>query len=1305
MSRSLILSFNSAVAKYSRLTKKVNKSISKGEFWRYTRKKRHHLLSRIERLRRRISELRTQAKLAGVGIAVGLLMMSAGEVSAQKSPLGPFVANPAANPFPRPAFDNFPNPVVSFFDMDQDGDLDAAVSSSYEGHNYPAYYLNTGTTQRPTFEPYYNNGVYWFSGAGKARVVYVDIDDDGDVDAVVGMDTSDGGPNDVQDDVLYFFRNLANLPTDPPVFQYDGSNPFAGISIKREGWPAFGDYDNDGDLDLVVGGEYDDSHTEKTAWLQFFRNDKPDHTPGVDVTYTQLQGPTENPLYIGESPAAGFYDLAFADLDGDGDEDSFAIDQHGQVLYRRNDGGGVFVEQDQDYVYQAGGNSTGNPLNIDGLFLATPDSYKSLAFGDLDGDGDTDLVIGNNNIGTLNPQYLYVENTGNGVMVVNRSHSNPISGFSMGRHTNAAFFDYDKDGDNDFLSTGWIKEPIGSEGEMKDVISHLFFENKNGKFEPKTLIDDPFAQLVKDGTDGRWIAADADGDSDVDALFIHSAYDPDVHQDINIVDYYRNDAGTFVLVDPAESPFKPINDLAFFTLLLDVGDVNADGLPDVIAMGDSNIPRFFQNSGEVGSPVFAENAAWQNGLVTVTNLNPKLVDVDGDGDTDLVLGKYFYIWYYENVGTPTTPKWNEYREQPNESSKNQENPFGRLLITDGGDIYPDVADVDGDGDKDLMVAKQDSGAFIYFENQNPAPVVTPGELKDLPWLINQPVDLDPEITIADPDGDNIVKITVAISPFDKGFEKLQVPAASSYPQLDISFDDTKGVLTISGSAPLTDFQDALQDVQYLYSGPDTGGRKKSDAGRTIAKTVTVTTLDADQTIGASNTSTYNIGHTNVAPVISPASFNSSFTTTAVPVFPSIALSDSDDTTLASATVSLDVISYKPAEDRLQMTATGSIAAVFNQATGVLTLTGPGTIADYQTALQSVVYNNLLGASATSGIRILSVKVNDGESDSNMGTTQLSVNGGVNTPPTISGGTVSPFYVNGDLVINNTVVVNDVDGVLVGATVSIASGFASAEDVLVFANQNGITGSYSNTTGVLTLSGVTSVANYQAALRSVQYRNTATEANTADRAITFAVSDGGTPVSLTGTVITINKPPVIKTATKKGAASDGNIAFPVSALTDPDNNIDLSTLSVTSELGQVTVAGGIITVDYSARQANTKGTDHVTISVCDKGGRCKTQNIEVELGAAAIIYTGMSPNGDGINDWFIIENLPPNSHVAIYDRWGDAIFETENYDLTEPSQRFEGKNKNGVDVVAGSYYYKIKFSDDNGVKTGFIILNR
>ncbi len=57
-----------------------------------------------------------------------------------------------------------------------------------------------------------------------------------------------------------------------------------------------------------------------------------------------------------------------------------------------------------------------------------------------------------------------------------------------------------------------------------------------------------------------------------------------------------------------------------------------------------------------------------------------------------------------------------------------------------------------------------------------------------------------------------------------------------------------------------------------------------------------------------------------------------------------------------------------------------------------------------------------------------------------------------------------------------------------ATVTISSGFQSNQDTLAFTDQNGITGSFSG--DVLTLSGTTTVANYQTAFRTVTYSTSA-----------------------------------------------------------------------------------------------------------------------------------------------------------------------------------------------------------------------
>ena len=90
--------------------------------------------------------------------------------------------------------------------------------------------------------------------------------------------------------------------------------------------------------------------------------------------------------------------------------------------------------------------------------------------------------------------------------------------------------------------------------------------------------------------------------------------------------------------------------------------------------------------------------------------------------------------------------------------------------------------------------------------------------------------------------------------------------------------------------------------------------------------------------------------------------------------------------------------------------------------------------------------------------------------------------------------------------------------LAGATVAISSGLLTG-DSLNFSNQNGITGTYNATTGVLTLSGTASLAAYQTALASITYSSTSADASNAgadpSRTITWTVTDGAqssTPVT-------------------------------------------------------------------------------------------------------------------------------------------------------------------------------------------------
>jgi len=79
-----------------------------------------------------------------------------------------------------------------------------------------------------------------------------------------------------------------------------------------------------------------------------------------------------------------------------------------------------------------------------------------------------------------------------------------------------------------------------------------------------------------------------------------------------------------------------------------------------------------------------------------------------------------------------------------------------------------------------------------------------------------------------------------------------------------------------------------------------------------------------------------------------------------------------------------------------------------------------------------------------------------------------------------------------------------------------------------------------------------------------------------------------------------------------------------------------------------------------------------------------------------IPSGISPNGDGVNDKW---NLPylkqfPEVRVTVFNRWGIVVWEKTKDYTTDP---FVGKNKDGKDLPLGTYYYLIEFNDDKGTK--------
>ena len=88
----------------------------------------------------------------------------------------------------------------------------------------------------------------------------------------------------------------------------------------------------------------------------------------------------------------------------------------------------------------------------------------------------------------------------------------------------------------------------------------------------------------------------------------------------------------------------------------------------------------------------------------------------------------------------------------------------------------------------------------------------------------------------------------------------------------------------------------------------------------------------------------------------------------------------------------------------------------------------------------------------------------------------------------------------------------------------------------------------------------------------------------------------------------------------------------------------------------------------------------------------------------VVYNAVSSNNDGLNDFLTIGNIEfhPKNKFTLFNRWGDKIFEIDNYDNDQ--RVFTGKsNINGEkELVNGTYFYSLE--TDTGLKlNGFLVL--
>lgn len=201
-------------------------------------------------------------------------------------------------------------------------------------------------------------------------------------------------------------------------------------------------------------------------------------------------------------------------------------------------------------------------------------------------------------------------------------------------------------------------------------------------------------------------AADLDNDGDLDLL---------VGEYFGDMQYFENTgtASEPAFAAPSENPFGLSS--TYYNALPTFADLDNDGDIDLLVGEYYGVFQYFENTGTATAPAFANPVANPFGLDSAYTAAPTFVDIDDDGDYDLIVGTlnleingYYYnieggFKYFENTGTASAPAFADPVDAP----------FG--LPTTGYQIpFPSFGDLDDDGDLDLLTGSYDG--LTYYEN-------------------------------------------------------------------------------------------------------------------------------------------------------------------------------------------------------------------------------------------------------------------------------------------------------------------------------------------------------------------------------------------------------------------------------------------------------------------------------------------------------------------------------------------------------------------------------------------------------------
>ncbi len=355
---------------------------------------------------------------------------------------------------------------------------------------------------------------------------------------------------------------------------------------------------------------------------------------------------------------------------------------------------------------------------------------NTMAFSDVDDDGDLDLVWGDFFEGGL----LLFQNEGS--CAEPRLRRDPVR-FPVGDplitsgYNAPAFGDLSGDGRPD-LVVGVLG---GSYDPNRNTILNLWYYTREAGGGWRRRTGELLPQIDV-GSESSPTLADLDGDGDLD-LLLGNKIEPGERHTGRL--YWYENTGSRTAPSFRLRGRLPLEGQYHYAAA--AGDLDGDGRTDLVVGSFGSKLAFWRNAGGAPTLVLIDSAV--AAVTRGSHTTPALGDLDGDGDLDLLVGRASgYLTQFRNDGTRTAPKFVLTADEWEE-------------IRPGRRSAPHLYDLDQDGDLDLLVGTDDKGVALY---RNSGTRTAPRFVVDSTFRLDVPPISSP--VAGDLDGDGLAELIV-----------------------------------------------------------------------------------------------------------------------------------------------------------------------------------------------------------------------------------------------------------------------------------------------------------------------------------------------------------------------------------------------------------------------------------------------------------------------------------------------------------------------------------------------------------------